>query len=529
MSRKSDRKGLRIGRLYDLLVIPIYIVLSVITLYALKNYTNKYFYVGLIILGLILIIFLLTLFYNKRSIEYVRRIILTLLCAALFFGYGKLNSINNFFSDITTSEDTYKTTQMNLLSLQSSDTFTATVTQFEDMEGKKVGINVSNDKKASNYVKGKIDENINDVEYSEYNDYGKMIQDLYYGYIDVACFNVSQSKAIEENWGALTDFTTNIKSYTYKEKIEINQNEKDISSEPFTVLISANDEIGVPNNNSLSDMNMLVMINPKTHQIITASIPRDSYVGNPAYDYESDKLTHTGNDGVENTRKAVEEALGVDVDFYTKISFSSFIKIVDELGTIEVNVPIAFTEQDENRSFDDGDLISLNAGVQQVNGKQALAFARHRHSYVNQDLGRNQAQMQVIKGIISKLMTSEGIGKIDKILDITSQYVLTNFTNSQLQSFIRSQVDDIQPWSISSLSLSGGITDVAETASWPGQELSIYYLKKQEVLSIQAAYDLFLHGKEMSTFHFELDELYQDITKFKEGENTLYYDPSLYF
>ena len=532
MNKNNKKKnGFRIGRIYDLLILPIYIILSVMTLYKLKNYTDKYFYIAAIILGLILLIFLLTLLYNKRSIEIIRRLILTVLCVFLFIGYGKLDAVDNFFDDITQGdEDQYTKTQMNLLALQSSDVYTATIDKFEDISDKKVGINTSSDKKASNYVKKKMDASLENVQYLEYSDYGQMIQDLYYGYIDVACFNVAQTETIESTWGSLDGFTNNIRSFTYKEKVQISQNEKDVSKETFTVLISANDEIGVPANNSLSDMNMLVMINPVTHQIITSSIPRDSYVGNPTYNYASDKLTHTGNDGAENTKKAVAEALGVDVDFYVKVSFSSVIKIIDELGSIDVNVPIAFCEQDENRSFADEDLICLNAGEQSLNGKQALAFSRHRHSYANQDLGRNEAQMQVIKGIIKKLMTKDGIGKIDKILNIASQYVLTNFTNAQIQSFVKSQIDDIQPWSMSSLSLSGGVTDEnIETASAPGEGLSVYYLKKQEVKALQAAYKMFTDSKQLKDFHFEIDELYQDLYDFKEGENTVYYDPSLYF
>ena len=55
------------------------------------------------------------------------------------------------------------------------------------------------------------------------------------------------------------------------------------------------------------DVNILLMVNPKINKITTISIPRDSYVPNPALNYGSDKLTHLGNNGPENSIAGIEE------------------------------------------------------------------------------------------------------------------------------------------------------------------------------------------------------------------------------
>lgn len=62
------------------------------------------------------------------------------------------------------------------------------------------------------------------------------------------------------------------------------------------------------------------------------SIPRDSYVPNPAMANGSDKLTHLGNDGVLNSMEGIEEAFGIEIDYYAKMNFQSLIHIVDALG-----------------------------------------------------------------------------------------------------------------------------------------------------------------------------------------------------
>jgi len=530
MKKKGKKRKLRVDRIYDLFIIFVYIIAAILMLFALRKYTLKFLFAGLLILVLILAIYILSLFLNNKFIEYTRRIFLTLLCIVLFFGYTQLNSINQFFDNLTKQDENQTiVTQMDLLSLDDSEVFTAIVREMDDIEGKKVAINAMSDKYATKHVQDRLDELYKNIEYIEYSDYTTMVTDLFYGYVDVICFNTAHQSAAENAWGPLKDFTIKLHSYTIEEELEISKNEKDITKEVFSVLISANDEIGAPANFSKSDANMLVIINPNTHQMIMVSIPRDAFIANPAYGNIADKLTHTGNNGVENTRIALENALGIDIDFYVKVSFSSVIEIIDALGEIEVNVPIAFCEQDENRSFAVEDEICLNVGKQTLDGREALAFARHRHSYINQDIGRNEAQMQVIKGVVKQLLTAEGISKIDDILDIIPTYVLTNFSNVQIQSFIKSQIDDLKPWTMTTLSLANGLyMDNVPTASMPTVGSTVYYLNKNEVYKLQCIFKSFEQKNTLENFNFSLNNLYNNGDKFKGSKYTEYYDPTLY-
>ena len=64
--KQKRRRKILIGRVYDLLIIPIYILLSLLILLALKNYTTKFLLLIALILGLILAIFIVTFAYNKK-------------------------------------------------------------------------------------------------------------------------------------------------------------------------------------------------------------------------------------------------------------------------------------------------------------------------------------------------------------------------------------------------------------------------------------------------------------------------------
>ena len=63
------------------------------------------------------------------------------------------------------------------------------------------------------------------------------------------------------------------------------------------------------------------MVDPVNNSMTTVSVPRASYVPNPAYNNGSDKLTHLGNDGADNSILGLEEAFGIEIDYYAKVNF----------------------------------------------------------------------------------------------------------------------------------------------------------------------------------------------------------------
>lgn len=155
-----------------------------------------------------------------------------------------------------------------------------------------------------------------------------------------------------------------------------------------------------------TDALLLATFNKDSKTVKLLSIPRDTYTYIPV-EKKKDKITHAhafgstknGKDGgPQASIDAVEKLTNVPVDYFVKFNFKSFIKIVDDLGGIEVDVPVEFTEQDSN---DTAEAIHLQKGVQKLNGEEALALARTRH--IDSDAMRGQRQQLVIEAILKKL------------------------------------------------------------------------------------------------------------------------------
>ncbi|MEH7242257.1 LCP family protein [Bacillus sp. JJ269] len=181
-----------------------------------------------------------------------------------------------------------------------------------------------------------------------------------------------------------------------------------------------------------TDALLLATINKNDKSVKLVSIPRDSRVYIKSRD-KYDKITHAHVfGGVDSTIDTVENFLDVPVDYYVKFNFKSFIKIVDSLGGIEVDVPVEFTEQN---SKDEPDAIHLKKGLQKLNGEEALALARTRH--IDSDAMRGQRQQLVIESILSKLKSVGSITKLEKIVEAVDDDFKTNLVMDDILSFYK--------------------------------------------------------------------------------------------
>ncbi|ENQ3079825.1 LCP family protein [Bacillus sp. WLY-B-L8] len=181
-----------------------------------------------------------------------------------------------------------------------------------------------------------------------------------------------------------------------------------------------------------TDALLLATINKNDKSVKLVSIPRDSRVYIPSKK-KLDKITHAHVfGGVESTRETVERFLNVPVDYYVKFNFESFIKIVDSLGGIDIDVPVTFTEQD---SKDQAGAIHLEKGYQHLNGEQALALARTRK--IDSDAMRGQRQQLVIETIIKKAVSVNSITKLSSLLDAVDQNLKTNLTFNDMMAITK--------------------------------------------------------------------------------------------
>src|SRR5699024_8662952 len=176
---------------------------------------------------------------------------------------------------------------------------------------------------------------------------------------------------------------------------------------------------------------MLATFNKEDSSINLISIPRDSHVYIPEVGYE-DKITHAhAFGGHKATIDTVEHLLDIPVDYYVRLNFHAFVEVIDALGGIEMDVPYEFKESD---SMDKRDSIHLKAGVQTVDGEEALALARTRK--LDSDIERGKRQMEIIEAVADKAVSLDSVLNYDDLLVAVGDNMTTNMTFSDMKTFI---------------------------------------------------------------------------------------------
>ena len=178
-----------------------------------------------------------------------------------------------------------------------------------------------------------------------------------------------------------------------------------------------------------SDSMVVLTINPHTQKTTLFSIPRDTYteiVGNGT----SDKINHAyAFGGTAMSINTVQQMLDIPIDFYVMVNMAGIQEVVDAVGGITVESPLAFIQN----GYD------FVEGTNQLDGDAALAFARMRYEDPAGDTGRQGRQRQVIEGVIHKLATPETLLNYQTILQSLSSNVQTSF---QLSDFYTLQNQD---------------------------------------------------------------------------------------
>lgn len=167
---------------------------------------------------------------------------------------------------------------------------------------------------------------------------------------------------------------------------------------------------------SRSDTMILLTLDPQTNTAGILSIPRDLWVAIPGFRHGKINTAYYLGDayklpggGPALAIKTVEALLGVPINYYAQIDFSAFVRFIDEIGGVKIDVPQDITI----------DLLGtgaktkkkLKAGVQVLPGEWALAYARARYTEGG-DFDRAFRQQQVILGIRDRILSSDQLPKL---------------------------------------------------------------------------------------------------------------------
>ena len=285
----------------------------------------------------------------------------------------------------------------------------------------------------------------------DFGDPTSMFVSLQGGEIQMATFKSSYLNVLKElNNNELYQQLEVLATFKVKSVNSNNTAQADINK-PYIIYISGIDTYGAISTVSRSDVNILAVVNPRTHKILLVNTPRDYYVQLNGTTGTRDKLTHAGLYGVDTSVKTMEDLYGVDINYNIRINFSSLVKIVDALGGVDVYSEYNFSAGGHQ----------FTQGNNSLNGDQALAFSRERYSFEGGDRTRGENQLRVIRAIIAKLSTPAAAANAQQIVSAMGGAFQTNMSSDTISAIIRNQLDSMAKWSSEMTSVDGtGATDL---------------------------------------------------------------------
>jgi LCP family protein required for cell wall assembly len=230
---------------------------------------------------------------------------------------------------------------------------------------------------------------------------------------------------------------------------------------------------------SRTDTMMLLTLDPLNNTAGMLSIPRDLWVSIPGFKngrintaYFLGEAYNMPGGGPGMAVKTVESVLGVSINYYAQVDFGAFIRFVDELGGVKVDVP-------KKIKIDPivGDPVFLKPGRQTLFGELALAYARARNS-PGGDLDRAIRQQQVILGIRERLLKPESLTDlISKAPNLYTEIAAGVSTNMTLDEVIKLAVlaqkvpeENIQRGAVSAAQVSFATTPDGQSVLIPRPE-----------------------------------------------------------
>lgn len=298
-----------------------------------------------------------------------------------------------------------------------------------------------------------------------YTSYGTLGEDLFDDSVEVILLSESHRGIMKEFYPDFDTQTRVIDSVSFDEEVSIEKPNVDVTKDTFSVFVTGIDTYGPVSTVSRSDVNMIMTVNPTTHQILLTSIPRDYHVELGTIG-AMDKLTHAGIYGVGESVATLEKLFGINIDYYLKVNFTSVEDIVDALGGVTVYSKYSFVSS-AGPYFEQGD--------NYVYGSDALVFVRERYNLPGGDNDRVTNQQELIKGILNKAMSPTIITNYSSILASVSDSMQMSIPQDDFTRLIRTQIDSNADWDILQYQVSGVGTHSTSTYSMSGY--SVYVME----------------------------------------------------
>ena len=264
------------------------------------------------------------------------------------------------------------------------------------------------------------------------------------------------------------NYTKKIKKIYTKDLTKTVAAPKVATNKTFNVYISGIDTYGPISSVSRSDVNIIMTVNQDTKKILLTTTPRDAYV--PIADggnNQKDKLTHAGIYGVDASIHTLENLYDIELNYYARLNFTSFLKLIDLLGGVDVYNDQEFTSRHGNYHFPVGNV--------HLDSEQALGFVRERYSLADGDGDRGRNHQKVIAAIIQKLTSAEALKNYDAIIQGLQSSVQTNMPPETMVGLVNSQLANGGKYTVTSQDLKG--TGRMDLPSYAMPDSALYMLE----------------------------------------------------
>ena len=316
--------------------------------------------------------------------------------------------------------------------------------------------------------------------------YLEAYKQLQSGEVKAIVLNESFENIIESEYPNHGDTIKKIYTMGVKKKVK---SPKVSKGNGMTIYVSGIDTYGPINSVSRSDVNILMTVNTDTKEVLLTTTPRDSYIpiadgGNNQYD----KLTHAGLYGVDASIHTLENLYGIDINYYARLNFTSFLKLIDLLGGIDVYNDQAFNAHTNNQKH-------YPVGNLHLDSKDALGFVRERYSLADGDRDRGRNQQKVITAIIQKLTSAEVLANYSAVIQGLQESVQTNMPVEVMTDLVNRQLETGGKYGVQSQDLKGtGRMDLPSYAM-PGSQLYMMEVSQDSLASVKSAMTSVLKGE----------------------------------
>ena len=451
MSRRRRRNDWIPGAVITIIVIMLSVVFMGL-LAMTKMIPTIYMLIIGIVLAVIAAIIWLLVWHTRYTGRFIGGTVLAvIMIAILAFGGFYINKTRSAISNI--SGETTEVTQMAVY-VKSDDA----ADSVEATAGYTYGILSSLDRENTDGAVAHLNSQFGtEVQTKEYAGLTELADGILNGEVNAMLLN-SGYLSVYEDMDGYTDFSTKIKEVgTVDVDSTIQSAEESTPIEPittanggkvYTIYLSGIDTRGEMTAKSRSDVNIIATVNTDTHEILLVSTPRDYFVPLSISGGAPDKLTHAGIYGIDVCMDTLGMLYDIDINYYFRINFGGFVKVIDALGGITVN---------SDYDFDSKNILGyhFNKGENYVNGEQALIFARERYAFQEGDRQRGKNQMEVIRGVVKKALSPEILTSYSSILSSLDGCFGTNITYEEIAQILQQQLTNGGDWTIVSYSVNG--------------------------------------------------------------------------